>query len=96
MLDLKPAHLDLVKRIVHQSAPGVRIWAFGSRVTGHAKEFSDLDIALEGAGELDTNLLYALRDELSESDLPIAVDVLDLHAVSPAFRLVIERQRIAV
>lgn len=30
--------------------------------------------------------LEALRDAFSASDLPILVDVLDEHAVSPAFR----------
>ena len=75
MLDLALAHLDLVKRIVHERAPGVRIWAFGSRVTGHAKPFSDLDLALEGTDELDPGMLFALRDDLSESDLPIMVDI---------------------
>ncbi len=96
MLDLAADHLALVKRILHQRIPGVRIWAFGSRVTGHAKRFSDLDLALEGPDELDPHAIFALRDDLSESDLPIRVDVLDLHAVSMEFRRIIERDRIEV
>jgi len=39
-----------------------------------------------GSGPLPMDQLEALRDAFSASDLPILVDVLDEHAVSPAFR----------
>ncbi len=51
--------------------------------------YSDLDLALEAESPLDTAQLGRLRDALSESDLTIKVDVLDLRVVDPAFKRII-------
>jgi predicted nucleotidyltransferase len=94
MLDLAPHHKAQLLAILNAHLPGARVWAFGSRVTGRARPFSDLDLAVEGAVPLDTRTLAMLRDDLAESDLPMVVDVLDLRSVSNAFRAVIERERV--
>jgi len=94
MLDLRPEHLVLVRKILARHAPGVRAWAFGSRATGNAERFSDLDIALDGDTDLDIAILADLRHAFQESDLPITVDVLDLCAARPDFRMRIERERV--
>ncbi|MBU1245249.1 nucleotidyltransferase domain-containing protein [Myxococcota bacterium] len=86
MIDLAPHHLELVRRILGVHLPGIEVRAFGSRVRGTARPFSDLDLAVVGDGPLPMDQLEALRDAFSASDLPILVDVLDEHAVSPAFR----------
>ena len=96
MLDLNPEHHALVREILAQHAPGVRAWAFGSRTTGTARRFSDLDIALEGDVELDIRTLADLRHAFQESDLPISVDLLDLHTVRPSFLRRIAKERVAL
>jgi len=40
--------------------------------------------------DLDERILEELKTAFSESDLEIAVDVLDWHAISPEFQRVIE------
>lgn len=70
--------------------------AYGSRVKGKAKRFSDLDLAVKSDAELDLAELFALRDAFSESDLPIRVDVLDLHDVPPEFMAAIQNDLIPV
>ena len=65
--------------------------AFGSRVRGNARKYSDLDLAIVGKKRLDWRELEALRDAFAESDLPMQVDVLDWNAVSDEFRAVIAR-----
>jgi uncharacterized protein len=70
------------------------VWVFGSRAIGRARQYSDVDLALEGEKPLDLDLLGRLRDAFSESDLTITVDVLDLRAVDPAFRQIIENQMV--
>ncbi len=94
MLDLAPHHKALLLAILNTHLPGARVWAFGSRVTGRARPFSDLDLAVEGAAPIDTRTLALLRDDLAESDLPMVVEVLDLRAISSAFRAVVERERV--
>jgi predicted nucleotidyltransferase len=39
---------------------------------------------------LDLDMLGQLKDELSQSDLTIKVDLVDLQAIDPAFRRMIE------
>ena len=71
----------------HVSSCEVRV--FGSRIKQTAKEWSDLDIAVVAVSKLEQDILYGLREAFEESDLPIRVDVLDWHAISPEFRAVI-------
>jgi len=90
MIDLEPRHLETVRRILAAHLPGVEVRAFGSRVRGTARRFSDLDLAVVADDPLPADRLEALRDAFSASDLPILVDVLDWHAVNPAFRAVVD------
>ena len=60
MLDLAPHHKALLLAILNTHLPGARVWAFGSRVTGRARPFSDLDLAVEGAAPIDTRTFVAL------------------------------------
>ena len=83
---LDPRHLDKVRRILREYFPDAEVRAFGSRVSGGARKYSDLDLALVESGEVEWGRLGRLKEAFSESDLPIRVDVLDWHGVSPAFR----------
>ena len=79
-----PSHwLDMVCNILRQYVPEREVRAFGSRVTGGNRQFSDLDIAICGAEPLDDMAMFRLRDALEESDLPINVDVLALQQAGP-------------
>jgi len=40
-LDLSAAHLAIVCDILKRHIPHYTVWAFGSRVTGNAKPYSD-------------------------------------------------------
>ncbi len=62
---------------------------FGSRIKGAAKDWSDLDLAIVGSAKLEQHALYDLKEAFEESDLPIRVDVLDWHGISPEFQAVI-------
>ena len=93
MIDLEPRHLDLVVRLLREKVPlGFEVRVFGSRVTGGAKRYSDLDLALVGPSPLEREKLEDLRMAFSESDLPILVDILDWARISPGFREVIKEK----
>lgn len=89
-LDLPPEWREMLTPLLRQFLPGFRIWAFGSRVNGKARRYSDLDLAVLGDAAIDWLVLAQLREALSESDLPIMVDIVDLKSVSAEFRLHIE------
>ncbi len=90
MIDIAPEYLHEVKRLLGQHAPGVEVWAFGSRVSGRAKNHSDLDLVLINDEPLDWRTIEKLKDAFSESNLPFMVDVVDWHAMSAPFRKIIE------
>lgn len=71
-----------------------RARVFGSRSFGRYHKASDLDLALESAdGEpISRDRLRLLRSMIEGLNLPIDVDLVDIHALKDAqFRAVIER-----
>ena len=96
MIDLRPDHLDTVQRILAEHVPECEVRAFGSRAAWTAKDYSDLDLAVVGAGPLDWRTLGRLKEAFEESSLPMRVDVLDWHAISESFRKVIEQDYVVL
>jgi predicted nucleotidyltransferase len=95
-LDVRPEEWAIVSRILRSLVPGREVWAFGSRATGSAKPYSDLDLALIGETPLPLDTLAALREAFSESDLPWKVDLVDWATTNATFRKLIEARRVVV
>jgi predicted nucleotidyltransferase len=94
-IDLPPADLAILRQVLRDHVPpGTGVWVFGSRVTGAARRYSDLDLALQGDAPLVWGMLARLKDALSESNLTIKVDVVDLLAADAAFRQIIESEMV--
>ncbi|HEX9080610.1 MAG TPA: nucleotidyltransferase domain-containing protein [Desulfuromonadaceae bacterium] len=91
MLDLTPEHLAEVRRILRLHVSGRTVRAFGSRVQGTAKPFSDLDLVVMGDEPLDFRQLAALKDAFAESNLPFRVDVVEWATTGEAFRGIMEQ-----
>ena len=96
LVDLSPAHLAIVDRILAEHVPECEVRAFGSRATWHAKDYSDLDLAVVGDGPLPRRTLARLTGAFEESRLPIRVDVVDWHAIADGFREAIESDCVVV
>lgn len=96
MIHLDQTQLTLVKRILSAHVPDRLVVAFGSRVQGTAREFSDLDLVLLGDEPVEPDVLSDLRHALAESDLSISVDVVEWASLSPSFRRVIERTPVEI
>ncbi|MDE2903679.1 MAG: restriction endonuclease subunit S [Chloroflexota bacterium] len=95
-VDLSPAHRAIVERILTQHVPESEVWAFGSRATWTAKDYSDLDLAIVNQESLDRTKLSRISEAFEESNLPMRVDVVDWHAISDSFRKVIQRDYVVV
>jgi predicted nucleotidyltransferase len=95
-IDLRPRDLESVCRILADHVPDREVWAFGSRVGGAAKEFSDLDLAILGDAPLAAAVLADLQEAFRESDLPFKVDVIDWATTQDHFRRIIEAQYIVL
>jgi predicted nucleotidyltransferase len=91
-LELTPPQLQIVKEILAAHVPDCEVLAFGSRVTGKAKRFSDLDLAIIGEAPLPLILYGDICDAFSLSDLPFKVDVVDWATTKENFRAIIRRR----
>ena len=96
IIDIRPDHWNIVQGILQKHVPQCEVWAFGSRATWKAKEFSDLDLAIISDQPLSLDISASLRDDFSESDLPWKVDVVDWATTSESFRKIIERDGVVV
>lgn len=70
----------ILKRVQDRLPDLLALYAFGSRIQGHASADSDLDLAVLVAGYADP-LLFDLAGELADV-AGCAVDLLDLRAAS--------------
>ena len=90
------ADWPIIRNILRAHVPDYTVWAFGSRATGRAKQYSDLDLAISGGKPLGIDLIAQLAEAFGESDLPYKVDIVDWTTASEAFKKVIERDRVVV
>ena len=96
-IDIRADHLRIVHDVLARHLPdGVKVWVFGSRATWATKDSSDLDLALEGDREIPPRSLSALEAAFEESDLPYAVDVVDVNRVNERFRRIVDQQRVSL
>ncbi|MDE2780844.1 MAG: nucleotidyltransferase domain-containing protein [Chloroflexota bacterium] len=95
-VDISPVHFNTLASILAQQVPDCEVRAFGSRVKGTARKYSDLDLVVVGKGPLDLSRYSKLTTALEESSLPFNVDVLDWHSIPETFRQGIERQYIVL
>ncbi len=90
MLEVSREELKIICDILQQYVPETAVWAFGSRVKGTARKYSDLDLVVIGKEKMGISKLGRLQEAFQESELPFRVDVLDWHTLSPEFRRVIK------
>lgn len=95
-IDIAPRDWVDVVRILHEQAPAMEVWAFGSWARRTAKPYSDLDLALITQQPLSLDQLAAITDAFATSDLPIRIDVVDWAYNSEAIRKRIAQDKVVV
>lgn len=90
MIDVTRDELAVIQGILKDHVPRCRVWAFGSRVTGQAKEYSDLDLVIIGKAPIGRLEMVRLKEAFEESKLRFRVDVLDWHALPGNFQKLVE------
>ena len=95
-IDIGPADLETIRRILCKHTPGLEVRVFGSRVSWTARETSDLDLALMTDEPLTVARVADLRAAFTESDLPFRVDIVDWASTSESFRKAIERDHVVL
>lgn len=81
-LQIEPKHLEIVKNVLKKYP--YKFYAFGSRVNGTPRKFSDLDICF--FDEIPWNIQAHLDNDFEESDLPYKVDVVNWNTIDESFK----------
>jgi uncharacterized protein len=96
-LDLAPEHRQIVLNILAANLPpNSAVWVFGSRASGRARRYSDLDLAIDAGRRLTLDDFARLTEAFGDSDLPFKVDVVDWLAIDDRFRRLIAERRVAL
>lgn len=87
-LQIKPEHLKIVTSILQENTKS-KVFAFGSRTKGTARELSDLDLLIKD--EITKVDLSKLREAFEESNLPFKVDLVVWADIEENFKKNIEK-----
>lgn len=87
MLSMEHKHLKIVKDIL--SRYPYHFYAFGSRTTGNAKQYSDLDLCFKE--QIPSHVIVEIEEHFEDSDLPFTVDLVDWKNCSQDFRKRIDK-----
>ena len=83
---------ELISTVLNKFVPEYPVFAFGSRVTGTEKPFSDLDLIILSDKPIPPLTMYHLNHAFDESILPFKIDLLDSSSISDDFRKIIEKE----
>ncbi|WP_300674600.1 nucleotidyltransferase family protein [Desulfoluna sp.] len=89
MIDLQEKHRSEILSILLSHVPECDVRAYGSRVKGTTKPWSDLDLVVVGSERLGSRRLFRLQEAFEDSSLPFRVEILDWYAISEEFQNII-------
>lgn len=93
-MQLNADQIRMVRETLDSVVPGAEAWVFGSRATGRARPFSDIDLLITRPSRLSWSERAALRDAFDEGDLPFRVDVVESASLAPGFAERVYRERL--
>jgi uncharacterized protein len=95
MIILPDSDLAMIKKILSKHLTSQPVWAFGSRVNltseskSKVKKYSDLDLVIISKEKVPLLTMASIKEDFSESNLPITVDILDWSELTDEFRQII-------
>lgn len=95
-IDLAPAYQKIVEKILQTYIPHREVWAFGSRITGNAKKYSDLDLVVFGEKPLTSEEMSNLREAFDESPIPFRIDIVDNAMIDDDFKQIIQKKYVVI
>lgn len=76
----------IIKNILEDHCKDAQVFAFGSRVNGNAKPYSDLDLVVKSDGVFELEDIANLKEAFADSDLVFKVDICDWHSLDNDFK----------
>ncbi len=82
--------------IIAKYLPDARIFLFGSRAKGDARETSDFDIAVDAGSKISLGVIARIKDEIDELRTLKSIDIIDLNRVNPEFKTIIRKSGVNI
>jgi predicted nucleotidyltransferase len=92
MINISDKEMQVIKAILKEYLPDYEVRAFGSRVNGNSKPYSDLDLVVIGLNKIDLKTMFRTEEAFEESILPFRIDLLDWNSISESFQRIIEQK----
>ena len=84
-LDISHRDKEILSSLLEYYLPNTVVWAYGSRITGNTKPWSDLDLVVF-TGEEQKYQLSLLKEALEESNLTFRVDLMEWNGLPENFK----------
>ena len=95
VIDINARDREILFSLLARFLPHTPVWAFGSRVTGSAKPWSDLDLVVF-TGTEQKHQLSLLKEALEESNLSFRTQILEWDCLPENFRTNIKASHTAL
>ena len=82
--------------IIAKYLPDARIFLFGSRAKGDARDTSDFDIAVDAGSKISLGVIARIKDEIDELRTLKSIDIIDLNRVNPKFKTIIRKSGVNI
>ena len=80
--------------IIRKHIPDCKIYLFGSRAQKRSHEGSDIDLAIDNQEKIGRKIIYKIKNEIEENNIPFFVDIIDLNSVDKDFNESIKKDLI--
>ena len=88
-VDIRPHDREILYSLLSQYLPDTTVWAYGSRATGNALPWSDLDLVVFTKAN-QKHQLSLLKEAFEESNLSFRIDLLEWDWLPDDFKANIE------
>jgi len=91
-LQIEEKDLKIAKKLLKMELEGTnsKVYVFGSRAEGTAREYSDLDLAIDFNGQkMPYDIKFELKSFFEVSNMRMRVDIVDLNDISESFKKII-------
>ena len=82
--------------IIAKYLPDARIFLFGSRAKGDARDTSDFDIAVDAGSKISLGVIARIKGEIDELRTLKSIDIIDLNRVNPKFKTIIRKSGVNI
>jgi len=96
MIDVKPADIRKIMKVLSGNVPEYEVMAYGQRATGRANPHAYLDLAVMSDTPLGEARLNKLSADFTAASLPFRVETVDWAATGASYRKEIKRTAVTL